>query len=41
VKSIKRKKERLLLIIDHLDLTAEIDPLSLNEREELKKQMIV
>jgi hypothetical protein len=33
----KKKKERLLNIIDQLDLKEESDPLSLNEREELKK----
>jgi hypothetical protein len=33
----KKEKERLLIMIDHLDLKAESVPLSLNEREELKK----
>ena len=33
----KKKKERLLNIIDQLDLKEESDPMSLNEREELKK----
>jgi hypothetical protein len=37
VENIKRKKERLLNIIDHLDLKAESDLLSVNEREDLKK----
>jgi hypothetical protein len=33
----KREKERLLNIIDHLDIIAETTPLSSQEREELKK----
>ena len=33
----KKGKERLLYIIDQLDLKAETNPLRLNEREELKK----
>jgi hypothetical protein len=33
----KKEKERLLGIIDHLDIKAEINPLNPQEREELKK----
>jgi hypothetical protein len=37
VANIKRKKERLLGVIDALDIKAEIIPLSSVEREELKR----
>jgi hypothetical protein len=37
----KKEKGRLLSIIDHFDLKAEITPLSSHEREEFKNQMRV